>query len=118
LLANALRGVGRAEAAAGHASLACCAFERASQIDQSLAKTYPIGRYNLACSLALMIPVAESDRRETLAQQALDALRQAFVPGYASVKSVEQDNDLDALRSRPDFLDLIAEIKAKAVSGK
>ena len=117
-LANALRGVGRAEAAAGRPAEARAAFERASQLDLSLAGTYPGTRYNLACSLALMIPVSEPDRREALAVQSMEALRQSMAAGYANVESIKKDPDLDSLRPRADFQSFLTGIQAKAVSGR
>ena len=117
-LANALRGFGRAETAAGRPAEARAAFEHASQIDLSLAGTYPATRYNLGCSLALMIPVSEPDQRESLAIQAMEALRQAITAGYANVENIKKDSDLDALHSRADFQSLLTGIQAKAVTGK
>ena len=73
------------------------ALERTSKTDQSLAGTYPVSRYNLACDLALMIPIAPPDRRESLAKQAVDAIRQAASAGYADIKNMETDTDLVAL---------------------
>jgi eukaryotic-like serine/threonine-protein kinase len=117
-LANVLRGVGRAEAASRHPAESRAAFLRASQIDRSLAATYPSTRYNLACSLALMIPVTEPEGREALAVQAIEALRQAMADGYANLALVEKDFDLEALRPRDDFQSLLAEMRAKASAGK
>jgi serine/threonine-protein kinase len=117
-LSDTLRGVGRAEAAAGHAVEARAAFERASQIDLSLAATYPSMRYNLACSLALMIPVSEPDRREALAARAMEALRQTMAAGYANVENIKKDADLDPLRPRADFQSFLTGIQAKAVSSR
>jgi serine/threonine-protein kinase len=117
-LAHALRGVGRAEAAAGHPVEARDAFERASTIDRALADTYLVCRYNLACSLALMIPVSEPDRRDALAVQAIEALRQAVSNGYANISGLKGDPDLDALRSRADFQALLKATQARAVTGK
>jgi serine/threonine-protein kinase len=117
-LSSSLRGVGRAEAAAGHHAEASAAFERASKIDLSLAGIYPNERYNLACSLALMIPVSEPDRREALAVQSMEALRQSMAAGYANVESIKKDPDLDSLRPRADFQSFVTGIQAKAVSGR
>jgi tetratricopeptide (TPR) repeat protein len=117
-LANAFRGVGRAEAAAGHPAAARDAFERASTIDRALADTYLVTRYNLACSLALMIPVSEPDRRDALALQAIEALRSAISAGYVNFGSLKGDSDLDALRSRADFQALLTASQARTAKGK
>jgi serine/threonine-protein kinase len=117
-LASSLRGVGRAEAAAGHPAEARAAFERASTIDRALADTYPVTRYNLACSLALMIPVSDPDRREALAVQAITEIRKACSAGYANVNSLERDPDLESLRQRPDFQALLTKARDETGSGK
>ncbi len=108
-LTTARRGVGRAEAASGEPAAASSAFERAAEIDRSLA-SYPGCRYNLACSLALLVPVSPPDRREALACQAVEALRQAQAAGYSNVVSINTDSDLDSLRNRPDFQSLLAKL--------
>ncbi|HEV3166886.1 MAG TPA: protein kinase, partial [Isosphaeraceae bacterium] len=117
-LANSLRGVGRAEAAAGRLAEARAAFESASEIDLSLAGTYPATRYNLACSLALMIPVSEPERREALAVRAVEALRLAIAAGYENIGNLKLDHDIDALRPRADFQALLTGLQAKADTGK
>jgi hypothetical protein len=63
--------------------------------DLAPAGIYLVSRYNLACDLALMIPVAEPDRREALAA------------GYSDPTGFQLDHDLDALRARPDFRALL-----------
>jgi hypothetical protein len=117
-LASALRGVGRAEAAADHPVEARDALERSSRIEGSLAATYPVARYNLACDLALLIPVSEPDRREALAAQAIEALRQAISAGYGTGSTLKDDADLDALRPRIDFQSLLTATEAGTVTGK
>jgi serine/threonine-protein kinase len=114
VLATALRGVGRAEAAAGRPAEARAAFERASELDHALAAKYPGSAYNLACSLALMIPVSPPAGREALAGRALDALRQARASGYANLASMKADTDLDALRDRPDFRNVLLDMAVPA----
>jgi tetratricopeptide (TPR) repeat protein len=110
VLTNILRGVGRAEAAAGRSGEALAAFERASEVDLPLAEKYPVCRYNLACSLALMLPFAPPDRRDDIGRGAMDALRRAWAEGYANLAIVTKDDDLNALRDRPDFQDFLLDI--------
>ena len=109
-LTNSLRGVGRAKLAAGRPTEALAAFERAGGIELSLAEKYPGSRYNLACSLALMIPIAPPDRRDDLARRAMDELRLARASGYANIANLQIDHDLDALRDRPDFRDFLLDM--------
>src|SRR5262249_37425488 len=106
-LSNSLRGVGRAEAAAGRPGEARAALARASEIGLALADKYTGCRYNLACSLALMIPFVPPDRRDDLVRRAMDALRRAWAVGSANLAIVKTDHDLDALRDRPDFREFL-----------
>lgn len=117
-LANALRGLGRAEAVAVRPASALGAFQRARDLDRSGVEMYPGTRYNLACDLALMIPVAAPDQREDLAKQAIVELRRAFVNGYANVTSLKKDTDFDSLRTRSDFQSLLADVQAKVSTNK
>jgi len=79
-------------------------------VDQRLAtlkKDDPIVQYNLACSYAL---VGQPDK-------AFDALELAVQIGYRDVKHMENDTDLNSVRSDPRYLALIARIqKPKSVS--
>jgi serine/threonine-protein kinase len=113
-LSNALRSLGRAEASAGNTALALRTYERSAEVDGSLADRYPGCRYNQACSLALMASLAEPDRREALAAQAIEALRQAFAAGYVNFENMRIDPDLDPLRPRPEFQALLGGLQAKA----
>ncbi|MFM1852460.1 MAG: hypothetical protein RIS54_2144 [Verrucomicrobiota bacterium] len=61
----------------------------------------PTAHYNLGCSLALM-------KRPT---DALRALRRAVDLGYTDADWMEQDPDLKDLRKRPEFGDLLRELK-------
>ena len=58
--------------------------------------------YNLACGYALL------GRRD----QALRHLREATEAGFANVKHLEEDSDLDSIRTMPGFLDLLRKLKA------
>jgi serine/threonine-protein kinase len=109
-LATALRGVGRALAASGRPEEARQALERAAEIDRSFAETYPSIRYNLACSLALLIPVSPPDRREAIATQAIEALCLSRNAGYANALILPADPDLNALRDRADFRSFLSDV--------
>ncbi|QDV39643.1 serine/threonine-protein kinase [Tautonia plasticadhaerens] len=102
-LGNALRGLGRVEDAVGDPIAALAAFERAVAVDRSLADRYPACRYNLACSLALIVPLADPGCREAQALRAMAALRQARGAGYSNLANMKADPDLDPLRDREDF---------------
>jgi hypothetical protein len=44
----------------------------------------------------------------------VELLRQAVQQGYKDVAHMKKDPDLDALRQRPDFRQLLADLEAKA----
>jgi tetratricopeptide (TPR) repeat protein len=111
-LAYTYRGLGRIEAQDGRVVEARRSFERARAIDAERAETLPLSRYNLACDLALCIPLigrgdgesapaAESERRR-LADEAMHALRLALAAGYPAAVP-RRDPDMDPLRSSLDF---------------
>ncbi|HEY2158873.1 MAG TPA: tetratricopeptide repeat protein, partial [Isosphaeraceae bacterium] len=118
MFASAYRSLGRAEAANGHRPEAAAAFSRAVDVEAESAEKYPGVRYNLACSLALLIPVSEPDRREALAARAIEALRRSFADGYANGPLLTTDTDLDPLRDRDDFRSLLTQAQAKVATGK
>jgi hypothetical protein len=89
-------------------------FERACEVDQPLAERYPGSRYNLACDLALLIPVSPADQREHLARRALEELRLACASGYANFANIKADDDLDPLRDRDDFKLFVLDIEMPA----
>jgi hypothetical protein len=111
MLSTALRGVGRAEALAGHPATARDAFDRARGIDVVLGETYPTSRYNAACCLAMMIPVSDPDRRESLALQAVEMLRMAIAARYGHVAQIKDDPDLEPLRARADFQAVLTSVE-------
>jgi hypothetical protein len=49
----------------------------------------------------------------TEADQAMQWLHQAVVAGYKDVNHIKQDHDLDILRPRPDFQQLLADLERK-----
>ena len=63
------------------------------------------GLYDKACLLARMGRLDES----------IAALRKAFEKGYRSFAHIEHDDDMDAIRERPEFKHLIEEYKAKPI---
>jgi hypothetical protein len=76
-----------------------------------------IALYNAACIYGLAAAAArEAGEREAYAAQALTLLRRAQAAGYFKerkrVEHMNQDTDLDALRSRDDFKRFIAEVEA------
>jgi hypothetical protein len=74
-------------------------------------------RYNLACIRARIIPMIGRDRREPTAEQRAErsryealtmrTLREAVAEGYRDFQNMSQDSDLDVLRARADFQELL-----------
>lgn len=86
--------------------------------------------YNLACVRALCASLSDGrggeeetqnvedvERRED-AELAIAALRAAVAAGYDNVAHMKVDGDLTALRSRPDFQEIVANLEAKVVAAE
>jgi hypothetical protein len=81
----------------------------------------PVGDvYNAACYLAQCVPLAEKDDKlsqvqrvdlvRRYAERAVVLLRQSVKAGWKDIAHLKKDTDLDPLRQRQDFRDLIAEL--------
>jgi tetratricopeptide (TPR) repeat protein len=88
--------------------------------DLARAKDAPAGAlYDLACVFALSTAAAGEDRKlgETYARRAVALLRRALARGYKDIEHLKKDSDLDALRSRDDFQQLLTDLEAKRPEG-
>jgi serine/threonine protein kinase len=65
--------------------------------------------YNAACVFGLSSAAAKDDAAlaERYAARAVTMLRQAFIKGWTDIAHMVRDSDLDSLRRRPDFADLL-----------
>jgi serine/threonine-protein kinase len=78
-------------------------------------------RYNAACVYSLAVaqamkqapPNTSSLRAERYARRAVALLRQAVQQGFQDVGHIKKDSDLDALRGRDEFKQLLAQLEAK-----
>jgi tetratricopeptide (TPR) repeat protein len=80
--------------------------------------------YDAACALALCVPAVEKNtqlapeqRRQQsqfYAEQAVAMLRDAIDKGWKDVAHMKKDTDLDPLRDREDFKQLLAQLEAKS----
>jgi tetratricopeptide (TPR) repeat protein len=78
--------------------------------------------YDAACVYALAAaqaakeaaPKTSSLQAEQYARRALVLLRQAVQQGFKKLTHMKNDTDLDSLRQRPDFQQLLADLEAKA----
>jgi hypothetical protein len=108
---RALEGVGK------HADAARAAQEYAREFPDE-----PEVAYHAAGHIARCVPLAERDPKLSAAERqkaadeygrlAVQQLRAAVAAGYRDVKHMQADRDLDPLRGRQDFRDLLAELGA------
>lgn len=59
------------------------------------------------------LTAAEREAKRRYADQAMEALSKAVHEGWQDVSWMKKDPDLDALRGRPDFRKLLADLEAK-----
>jgi serine/threonine-protein kinase len=108
-LAAALRDLGRP------AQAAATLWEH-----RALLEGDPDHLYRLACGLSQCVPLVARDRTVLTSEEraergkygdwALDALRQAIVAGYRDASRMSTDADLDPIRERDVFRDLVADL--------
>jgi serine/threonine protein kinase/tetratricopeptide (TPR) repeat protein len=90
---------------------------------KQLWPAHPGELYNVACEFALCIPLVgkneasvspgQQAQRERYAGRAVEALRSAIAAGFKDVAQLRKDPDLDALRGRPDFQELLVALGQK-----
>jgi tetratricopeptide (TPR) repeat protein len=82
---------------------------------EDLRPTTPDWLYNLACYRAVTAALLRADGKathkqdlaKTDAERAMDWLKKALAAGYKNTANIKRDKDLDALRDRPDFRQLL-----------
>ena len=82
----------------------------------ALAKTpnWTAGQwYDFACVYALASG-KNADKKQEYADQAMELLRKALKAGFQDAANMKKDTDLDPLRGRDDFKQLLAELAKKA----
>jgi tetratricopeptide (TPR) repeat protein len=116
--------VGLVRRRSGKPAEAAAEFRRAVAIMEQLSARQPDGfnLYNLACFRALLSGTATepgsgltSQDVSTLGKQAVTALRQAVGAGFRNVGFMRRDTDLDAIRGRQDFQDLLLDVAFPAM---
>jgi serine/threonine protein kinase/tetratricopeptide (TPR) repeat protein len=131
-LAKANNNIGRVHQQSGDPVEALRSFQRAVDLYESLPELDPRNSYNLACNVALCIPLigakdgtpdtldadkqskGDRFRREKYGDRAVELLRRATRSGFLNLEVLESDTDLDAIRDRADFQDLIKEVEKKS----
>jgi hypothetical protein len=96
----------------GRASEALRWLDQAAALDGRYATTHPLARYDLACDLALGVPLlgqveggiagAEAQARER-ENEAMTTLQRAIDQGYTFPAIIANDHDLIPLHARRDF---------------
>jgi eukaryotic-like serine/threonine-protein kinase len=117
------RGLAKLLLKEGHVEAALDALKKAVTIGESDPGEKPYSLYELACARALYSAVVDGkamltdEERATISREkdrALEALRQAVADGWENVPWMKVDRDLDPIRSRDDFQDLIRRLEVKA----
>jgi eukaryotic-like serine/threonine-protein kinase len=135
-LAKSYNNMARVHQQSGETAEALRAYQRAVDLYESLPELDPRNAYNLACNLALAIPligakpgssgeldpeaVSPGDRvrRQVYGDRAIDLVRQAIRGGFGNTGVFESDPDLDAIRGRDDFQKVIKEADKQAGGAK
>jgi serine/threonine protein kinase/tetratricopeptide (TPR) repeat protein len=104
------------------------AFQHAAAILEQLPPGDGTMDYSLACMRALCSGVVgqgkaeltevEQAQRRKYADQAMEALRKAVAAGFRNPGELKHDSELDALRSREDFQQLVSDLEAKKPSSR
>ena len=131
-LANGQNILGRLFQQTGEPVEARRSFQRAVDVYESIPKLDARNRYNLACNVALSIPLigakngsvdavdssklskVDQLRRQRYGDRAIELLREASLEGFPDLDVLRSDTDLDPLRDRPDFQTLIDEVEKKS----
>jgi serine/threonine protein kinase/tetratricopeptide (TPR) repeat protein len=96
------------------------AVESAAKMKE-LARDKPDQLYKAACAYALCAaaakdakkPIAKTPDPEELVKEALALLKQAIAKGHKDAGHMRKNKDLDALRDREDFKELLTELEAR-----
>ena len=64
----------------------------------------------MACELSLCLPIVSAEEKESLAAEAMGALRAAVSAGWSDASRTAQDKDLSPLRDRADFQQFLADL--------
>jgi non-specific serine/threonine protein kinase/serine/threonine-protein kinase len=135
-LARSYNNLGRQFQQTGEFAEALRSFQRAMDLYESLPDLDPQTAYKLACNVSRCIPLlgtknqstdsrraalelskGDRRRRQFYGDRAIAALRHAVHAGRFNAETLETDTDLDPLRDRSDFQDLIKELEKKSAAG-
>jgi serine/threonine-protein kinase len=115
ILAYAYGALGKALLKAGSLGESLAMTRKSTAIVETLLDAE--AAYNMACGLAQTSTIADpaegpaaADRQRRDADRAMAALRRAIAMGFRNSDALRNDPDLDSLRSRPDFQDLLMDL--------
>jgi hypothetical protein len=83
---------------------------RATREMAALVQKDPSDLYNVACALALCVPLTRGEPQQALAAEAVQTLKQAIAAGWHNAQNTSRDPDLAPLRDRDDFRRLLAKL--------
>jgi serine/threonine-protein kinase len=122
--ADCHRGIGSALRQLGKPTEALAHLRKAIDIGLHTPEKHPWLLYGLACAQAQCSAVlgqvpsslagSEKAEQHRLAAQSVETLRQATDAGYRNLTWIEQDPDLEPVRGRADFQQILRELKVKA----
>src|SRR5262249_24837809 len=125
-LANIHRELGWIHRLRGRRVDAVRSFSLASDIDSKLPESYSLRYCELPRDRALLMPLTgrgvadesltpdELAERQTLAVEAMKALKKAVETGFRNTAFLSRCRDFDPLRSREDFRSLVASLVGEA----
>jgi hypothetical protein len=131
-LARSYNSIGRGLQHSGEPAEALHSFRRAVDLYESISTLDPRSRYNLACNVSLCIPLIGAKRgtegtldpdelnktdqvhRRLYRDRAMEVLRRAARDGFLDPEILQSDTDLNPIRDRPDFADLIKDVTKKS----
>jgi serine/threonine-protein kinase len=70
----------------------------------------PTELYDLACELSRCLPIVRAQEKESLAAEAMGALRAAINAGWSDARRTAHDGDLSPLRDRADFQRVLVDL--------
>jgi eukaryotic-like serine/threonine-protein kinase len=131
-LAKSHNNIGRLLQEMGEPVEALQSFQHAVDLYESIPNLDPRNSYNLACNIALCIPLigarngsanvvdvakltkGDQLRRQRYGDRAVELLHRTMSAGFVNHEILEADTDLDPIRERPDFRALFTTAGDKA----
>jgi eukaryotic-like serine/threonine-protein kinase len=135
-LSKSYNNIARVRQQSGQPAEALRSFRRAVDLLEGLPELDARNSYNLACNLALCIPLIGAPegtqgvhdpealtkddqlRRRLYGDRAIDVLRRAVRGGFLNTDVLLSDPDLAAIRGRDDFQEIVKEIEKQAADRK